>query len=423
MCFNISIVNPEQSIFNEDQAAEARTFNRRQFLSKAAVAGLAAPLLLRGSVVEASLGIFGHQSTKEQFRSPEIMSAIDQDGAITLNGKKFFMRGTWLQRIEDIQKNRRLGINTFFGTISADEQAFAQAVTESGAYYVGSYNPHRTTEPDGTIGWYLMDEADGYGVRPSKIPQTQRVSETGRFIFQTVTSHFWSGALPPNPPVVKEDYPLYFANADVIATDVYVYGQFCGNRWMTLPTVYDIQRELGVRTGDGTLKRSPGMWIETGPDFQTNCSDLRWPQLTPPRLRAEIWLAIAAGAKHINYFTWRGGGEWRSFDITPEIEDIIVAQNQLIDLLTEPLLSREIPVKIRQDSPVRASARLYEGSLYIVTVNSSEEPVTTSFSVDGLDTGRAEVWQENRSLKVSRGAMSDHFDPLAVHIYAVSRPF
>ena len=118
------------------------------------------------------------------------------------------------------------------------------------------------------------------------------------------------------------------------------------------------------------------------------------------RLRAEIWLAIAGGAKHINYFTWRGGGEWRSFDVTPEIEEEIAAQNRLINLLAEPLLSREIPVKTRQDSPVRASARLHEGSLYVVTVNSSEEPVTTSFSVDGLDTTRAEVWQENRSLKM-----------------------
>jgi len=54
---------------------------------------------------------------------------------------------------------------------------------------------------------------------------------------------------------------------------------------------YEEQRALLALTTKPTFQ-----WIETGP-LEGSCVRPGWPQLSPARVAAEIWLAIAGGAR------------------------------------------------------------------------------------------------------------------------------
>lgn len=339
---------------------------------------------------------------------------LDKNSSIVVNGAPIFPIISWKAALADIPANIALGINMFMGTSAIDENAFAQAVVQSGAYYIAGYDPTRLTDPPGTIGYFLEDEPDGHDHVPSALPQTQRVGATGKLVFETFTSHFWSKAADP-PSGAKTLYPQYFSNVDVIGTDVYPYAKFCGNAAVSNASVFDIQRQLVAQAnGKPTFQ-----WIEATPLGGT-CVDPHNPQLTPARVRSELWNTVAAGAKGLGIFTWANqGGTWQSYLVDPDIQQQIKSDLAHISSLAPVLLSTPLPVSMRPDTPVRATARVYGGRTYVIAVNNSPLPLTTAFGVpaQAMTAATAQVWQENRTVRVNRGGISDKFDPYGVHIY------
>jgi hypothetical protein len=345
----------------------------------------------------------------------DISASLDQNSSVLINGKPFFSFISWKANVADIPNNLALGINTFMGSATGDEATLAQAVAKAGAYYIASYDPTRAADLPGTIGYYLPDEPDNNGELPSALPQTQRVATTGKLVFETFSHHYWAGAADP-PVGSKALYAPYFANVDVIGTDVYPYAKFCGNKWISSASVFDLQRAL-VQQANG---KPTFQWIEATA-LGGSCADPANPQLTAPRIRAELWNAVAGGAKGLGLFTWANqGGTWGSFVVAPEIQQQIKTETARIAALSNALLSQPLTVRTRAQTPLRASARFYGGQTYVFAVNNSPAPLTTSFAVPGLKATSASVWQEGRSLKVNRGqAMSDNFDAYGVHIYVV----
>ena len=372
---------------------------RREFLARTLGFVLGASVLMRNPPARAA--------------GADIRASLDQNSSVLINGTPFFPFISWKANVADIPNNLALGINTFMGAATGDEATLAQAVAKAGAYYIASYDPARPADPPGTIGYYLPDEPDNNGELPSALPQTQRVTATGKLVFETFSHHYWAGAADP-PVGSKAVYPPYFANVDVIGTDIYPYAKFCGNNWISGASVFDLQRAL-VQQASG---KPTFQWIEASP-LGGLCADSVNPQLTPPRVRAELWNAVAGGAKGLGLFTWANqGGTWGSFVVAPEIQQQIRTETARIDSLSNVLLSPPLPVRIRSQTPLRASARVYGGQTYVFAVNNSPTPLATSFAVPGLKAATANVWQEGRSLKVNRGqAMSDKFDPYGVHIY------
>ncbi len=377
---------------------EPEMFARREFLARALGIALGASVLTRSLPARAA-GI-------------GVQASLDPNNTIVLNSAPFFPIISWKASIADIPLAQAIGINTFMGTATGDEATFAQAVAKAGAYYIASYDPTRAGDPPGTIGYYLPDEPDNNGQLPSTLPQTQRVTATGKLVFETFSPHFWPGGADP-PVGSKTVYPQYFANTDVIGTDIYPYAKFCGSQAITSASVFDLQRVL-VQQASG---KPTFQWIEATA-LGGSCTDPANPQLTPARVRAEIWDAVAGGAKGLGLFTWANqGGIWGSFVVAPEIQQQIKAETGRIAGLSAALLSPAVAVRMRPQSPLRASARVYGGQTYVIAVNNSPAPLITSFGVPGLRAASINVWQEGRSLKIRRGGMSDRFDPYGVHIY------
>ena len=328
---------------------------------------------------------------------------------VTLEDVPFFPILTWAQCADEIDENVALGINVFMGYSpcgpTAEEDLLAGVTGKALTLMpIGSER--------GTLGWHQLDEPDGYGVPPDELPLPPLQADTKKLTFLTVTAHF----SPLDGPLSlgREVYPEYFARADVIGFDYYTFGKACTKPYNGLGYTFDEHRELMKLTDKPTFQ-----WIETGP-LEGYCLGPDWPQLTPERLAAQVWLAIAAGATGLGYFThtWYRGA-WERFDVAPEIADEIARQNARIAALQPALLAEQVGMRREAGSPVRAGARRYGGSLYVIAVNATEQPVTATLKAKGLVAGnRLDVWREGRTVKVKRrGAITDRFGPLQVHIY------
>ena len=129
---------------------------------------------------------------------------------------------------------------------------------------------------------------------------------------------------------------------------------------------------------------------------------------TPLTIRAETWLAIAGGARGIGYFP----EHWQ-----PPIARAITRLNTEISALAPALLATEVPASASV-GPVRVGARRFNGTTYVIAVNTSWRHVRASVSAPNLR-GTARVFGENRGLPVRGGAIRDRFGPLAAHVYVV----
>jgi len=90
---------------------------------------------------------------------------------------------------------------------------------------------------------------------------------------------------------------------------------------------------------------------------------------TPEEMRAEIWMAITAGAKGIGYFTI-AFNPFRWNNLTPEIEQEIRRTNRQITKLAPAILSHdEGPKVVCTNSKIQYLVRRHEGDVYIFAVS------------------------------------------------------
>src|SRR5207302_9784964 len=145
----------------------------------------------------------------------------------------------------------------------------------------------RGTKGRGLIGWYQRDEADGHGLTSLPLMPPSKLSK--RVSFLTLTDHFSSRSAPL--PVGKAVYPRLIAKAEMVGFDSYPLQTRCS---ADFTLIYDLQPELAaLARGKPTYQ-----WIESG--HMGTCRRSLDP--TPATIRAEVWLAIAGGARGIGYF-------------------------------------------------------------------------------------------------------------------------
>lgn len=143
---------------------------------------------------------------------------------------------------------------------------------------------------------------------------------------------------------------------------------------------------------------------------------------------AKVWMAVASGAKGIGYFTIAFNPfEWNN--LTPEMEETLPRINGRLKelapvILSPPAKEAELEVVVEgEGGTVQACRRDYGGSVYVIAVNPTRQPVTAQFKLrPGQVVGPVEVLYERRRLPVTAGAFADEFDPLAVHIYRAAMP-
>jgi hypothetical protein len=248
-----------------------------------------------------------------------------------------------------------------------------------------------TATGPGLVGAFYPDEADEHGYTGATLPPLP-----GGLGFLTLTNHFYSGAA--QLPRGRTTYPSLVARADVVGFDLYPLQGWCKRD--RLADVYAAQRELvGLAKGKPTFQ-----WIEAA---GMNCPTDPAVAVTPASVRAESWLAIAGGAHGLGFFpaAWTGDVGGAISQVRSEVAAILPA-----------LLRPEVPSSASASSVVTAAWEL-EGALYVVGINTGTAPVDASIRVPGLGSRSSSVLGEERSIPSSADALSDHFEPLAVHVY------
>jgi len=334
---------------------------------------------------------------------------------VTANGSLFFPVLSYYQCGASAAAAASLGINLFMqapytGCVRANPNDFS---TDPPPPSVSVLSDDYSDRGAGNAGWYLPDEPDGWGIAPEQLPQLPASSQTGKLRFLNLTQHFYSGQAPLNDRFDRNDYKRFAALADVVGFDIYPIVKFCGR--VSLLHLFRAQRELMTIYAPG---KPTFQWIETS-DMTGECPAM---QVTPQIVNAETWLAIAGGACGIGYFTnsWTGR-LWNRWDLAPGVEAQLARTVSQIRALAPMPCAAYADVTIPWDTAVAASSRSLNGALYVIAVNSSDQPTRIPFRVDALAGRTLEVLDENRTIKPAKKVyFRDAFGPYEVHIYVAA---
>jgi hypothetical protein len=164
-------------------------------------------------------------------------------------------------------------------------------------------------------------------------------------------------------------------------------------------------------------------WEMLKPQAERDSSMILYPAYEQTRYMA--YDAIIHGASGVIY--------WGTSH-TPHPSEFIAGLNRVTRELAEMkevLASGNAVLRIRKtyhelrysvDAGVEILAKDYNGTLYLLTVNSDKNPVRVTLS--GLGNYKsAEVLTEDRIVKVIKGSMTDDYKPFDTHIYRLTQIF
>jgi hypothetical protein len=93
-----------------------------------------------------------------------------------------------------------------------------------------------------------------------------------------------------------------------------------------------------------------------------------------------------------------------------------------IHSLSEVLMSPSVdPPTVSPDAPISTMLKRAPDRLVLVAVNRGPDATEVTLSSPRLTNGSAKVLHENRTVRISGGALRDRFDPYGVHVYELSR--
>ena len=336
---------------------------------------------------------------------------------VTANGSLFFPVLSYYQCGASAAAAASLGVNLFMqapytGCVSTNPNDFG---TEPLPPAVSVLSDDYTDQGAGDAGWYLPDEPDGWGIAPEQLPQLPPSSQTGKLRVLNVSQHFYSAQAPINDHFDRNDYKRFVALADLVGFDLYPIVKFCGR--VPLLDVFRAQRELMTIYAPG---KPTFQWIETS-DMTGECPAM---QVTPQIVNAETWLAIAGGACGVGYFTNSWTGKlWNRWDLASGVEAQLALTIAQIHALAPMLCAEYGDVTVPWDTSVAASSRSLNGALYVIAVNSSDQPTRIPFRVDALAGRTLEVLGESRTIKPAKKVyFRDSFAPYQVHVYVAAPP-
>lgn len=319
-------------------------------------------------------------------------------GDLLVNGQSVFPTMVWSACSDSFDAKLAVGIDLFMGKDCGDASKQVSALADRG-YFVGDAKEQGVS---GAVGSFLPDEWDTF------LPSSLTSSAVQRAIpdngdgprFLTLTNHFYSNAAPL--PQGRGMYPALIQNADVVGFDLYPLQNWC--RYDDFGHVFDAQREL-VRLAAG---KPTFQWIEAR---HMDCQD---PSLDPTAetVRAETWLAIAGGAHAIGYFPYYFPASIGA-EIARDKHDIQAIEAALLE-----------PASLQADATgsVKVSARLHNGAIYVIAVNGTREPASTTITVPAIGNRQLTTLDGSRVATPLNGAFSDTFGPLEVRVYIAAPP-
>lgn len=327
------------------------------------------------------------------------VSASTQNGAFELNGRPYFPTMVWNACPDQLPKLLSLGIDLFMANACGTAKGQVPLLGDSGF----AISSARDDAEPGAVATYLPDEWDTF------LPGTLTADQARKLVppngapgprFLTLTNHFYSKAEPL--PQGRGMYPALIDVADMIGFDLYPLQNWC--RYESFGDVFDSQRDLvSLAGGKPTFQ-----WIEVRP---FDCRQDPKLDPTPETVRAETWLAIAGGAHGIGYFP----NFWDA-----SVDSEIVRSKQEIHSLLPALLEPALAATA-SNPQVKVSARVHNGALYVIAVNASRSPASTTFNVPDLGNRGLVSLAGDRATVAANGSFSDVFGPLEVRVY-ISAP-
>jgi hypothetical protein len=312
-------------------------------------------------------------------------------GALMLDGQPFFPMMVYSICPYQYPVALASGINLF--ALNACGTLQAQLNALGGAAYSTAVAGGNSAVGSGLIGWFHFDEPDGSNIGAAALPGPP--PGVPNLSFLTLTNHFYSGAAAL--PWGRGMYPSLIAKAGVIGFDLYPLQEWC--RPERMADVFYAQKELvKLAVGKPTFQ-----WIEAD---EWKCPGGAT-AVTPATVRAESWLAIAGGAHGLGYWP----AQWPSA-IGRTIAGVSRDVARLGPAIYVPALSAS------DDNPqVEISARTWAGATYVLAVNSGYTATDAKITVPALNGRTLTVMGESRRVDSDGDSFSDHFAPLAVHIY------
>lgn len=370
---------------------------------------------------------------------------IDENNNILRDGKPFIPIMQWLQPTGMVDKNAKLGINTFTGIW---QQTTSEAIKYLEAYkaknvwgVIGFDSTAAVKNHPALLGWIFGDEPDleSNKIQPGVILSEYtaiKKADRNHPAFLTVTSAFFDGLFAWMQGNDSYYYD-YCAATDIVGFDKYpVYG-WCRKDWIY--TVGNAQDSLRLKYAK--QKHPTYQWIEC----VTCCS--KWCDYTerqnkgpfPNEIRCEVWLALVHGAKAIGYFThsWRsadcqqkGDSYYTNYQVTAEQEAELTRTNKQITDLT-PVICQKPSDTVSYTitggaGRVDIMTRIYNGTLYIFAINvlhtAKNNTQTVAYTVPFLgQTGKkVMVYEESRTLTPNGDTFTDSItEKEPVHIYTI----
>lgn len=243
------------------------------------------------------------------------------------------------------------------------------------------------------LGWYISDEPNGTTVTPEQLEKIYRIVKENDpwhpvsivFMAPFITARKYSDALDivMADPYPIPDHPVTLPGevSDQLRTE------FRGKRpfWI-VPQAF----------GGGEIwSREP----------------------TIQEIRSMTWQSIINGATGIQYFVRQGLNYFPKSSATWSECGRMAME---VAELTPWLLSDEEPLHVESYSKnILVSSRIHNGQLIIMAVNKINEPVSTSFRITGLYTGKARVLFENRFLQLRGGLITDQLSSFGSEVYLI----
>jgi hypothetical protein len=145
----------------------------------------------------------------------------------------------------------------------------------------------------------------------------------------------------------------------------------------------------------------------------------------PDEVRAEIWLSIVHGVRGYVFFPQVVAGSDPSNDGTPadvaaEITKVNTFVTQLANVLQGAINPPEI--KATAPAPLQAGWRNAPTGMYFFVVNPVATTQAATIALTGTGNATiATVLNENRTVSISAGTITDTFAAFTTHVYVVAK--
>ena len=398
------------------------------------------------------------------------MVAVDETGAVRINGEAFFPIGLYQVPYWDMADVKAHGFNivdeiqpvasyldrTFLDTARQNELWVRVALYSGFTWWNGTWEPTMREQLDyaflkdypgdhispkhhpALAMWYLEDEPN------HSLPPVQPYHDN------MVAAHEYihSASVDPNHVDMACLYDPDFQNADSLSRMSF-FGNWCFPDVVAVDC-YPLNNPPGPNPFDAPLT-ALAKWLDdlckaaslegAHPSVQMVLETFQfssWRMPTPEQLRLMVYLSIIHGAKGIWYFCYgESNHAGQHFGPGPGLHDfpsiwayVGRLNRELADLgdvfLSPAVLQGAAPVTTGPALPdrygylpIHYTLRQHDGFCYLISANGSEkQPCTATFPIPSAQGGQAvEVLFENRTLLAAGGVLTDQYSPMAVHVY------